>query len=657
MIAITGMGAVTPYGIGVEKLWDALLRGESALSEMDLFDLQGIACVQAGVCRFLSREDSAPRALRLAELACREALGGATPCDDLALCTASNFTSAAETFSHDLDSDVRSLAETFGAKGIRIPVSLSCASGAAALAFAAQLIENGRIRRALVAGYDAISPFSWSGLCSLRTMTKEKIRPFDRNRNGTVFSEGAAAILIESKEAAEERGAQVLAWLSGWGTGNNGHHLTAPSPRGAGSRFVMESALRKAGLKPEDIGCIQAHGTGTKANDLTESQAIHDLFGEAASHVPVTAIKGALGHLMGASSSAEIIAAVLSLRRQLIPPTVNCEDPDPECGLNVVRGEPLAVTAGLDTVLCNAAGFGGCNAAVVVSRDPVSTAAPLADAPIPILGVGTLCALGCDPEEVAACWEEGEATGEFTIPEYALEEMNVSPKAYVDPASQHFLAACAQTGVGDDRSIPTGVISGTAHGCAKTAEMFFDDYKRKGPRFVRPFIFPHSYSNTPASLAAMEWELTGPHFHFSGGSCASGLALVAAFDCLRKDWNAQILVGGSDAEPTGESASALLLAARAADTQSPVGWILGCGIGTTAEEALTQLRTRCPETAPCERLDAVKVAELCGNVGGNETLLGVALSLQMPGTHLVVTEDHGTAVAVAVKTVRAADAD
>lgn len=656
MIAITGMGAVTPYGIGVEKLWDALLRGESALSEMDLFDLQGIACVQAGVCRFLSREDSAPRALRLAELACREALGDAMPRDDLAICAASNFTSAAETFSRDLDSDVRSLAEAFGAKGIRIPVSLSCASGAAALAFAAQLIENGRIRRALVVGYDAISPFSWSGLCSLRTMTKEKIRPFDRNRNGTVFSEGAGAILIESKEAAEERGAQVLAWLSGWGTGNNGHHLTAPSPRGAGSRFVMESALRKAGLKPEDIGCIQAHGTGTKANDLTESQAIHDLFGEAATHIPVTAIKGVLGHLMGASSSAEIIAAVLSLRRQLIPPTVNCEDPDPECGLNVVRGEPLAVAAGLDTVLCNAAGFGGCNAAVVVSRTASPAAAPVADAPIPIFGFGTLCALGCDPEEVAACWKEGEATGEFTIPEYELEEMGVSPKAYVDPASQHFLAACAQTGVGDARSIPTGVISGTAHGCAKTAEMFFEDYKRKGPRFVRPFIFPHSYSNTPASLAAMEWELTGPHFHFSGGSCASGLALVAAFDCLRKDWNAQILVGGSDAGPAGESASALLLASQATDTQVPVGWILGCGIGTTAEEAVTQLRMRCPETDPCERLDAAKVAELCGNVGGNETLLGVALALQMPGTHLVVTEDHGTAVAVAVKTARAADA-
>lgn len=649
MIAITGMGAATPYGIGVEKLWDALLRGESALSEMDLFDLQGIACAQAGVCRFLSGEDSSPRALRLAELACREALGDAAPRDDLALLTASNFTSAAETFSHDLDEDVLALAQTFGIHGIRIPISLSCASGASALAFAAQLIEDGRIRRALVVGYDAISPFSWSGLCSLRTMTREKIRPFDLNRNGTVFSEGAAAILIESREAAEERGAEPLAWLTGWGTGNNGHHLTAPSPRGAGSRFVMETALRKAGLKPDDVSCIQAHGTGTKANDLTESQAIHDLFGEAAKRVPVTAIKGALGHLMGASSSAEIIAAVLSLRRQLIPPTVNCENPDPECGLNVVRGEPLAVSGELETVLCNAAGFGGCNAAVVVSRTPRPGTAPVADSPIPILGVGTLCALGCDPEEVAACWEEGEATGEFTIPEYALEDMNVSPKAYVDPASQHFLAACAQTGVGDGRTIPTGVISGTAHGCAKTVEMFFEDYKRKGPRFVRPFVFPHSYSNTPASLAAMEWELTGPHLHFSGGSCASGLALVAAFDCLRRDWNARILVGGTDAEPQGESASALLLAAQAGDTQTPVGWILGCGIGTTAEEALAQLHARCPEAADCKRLDMAKVAELCGNAGGNETLLGVTLALQTPGVHLIVTEDRGTAVAVALR--------
>lgn len=406
-IAITGMGAVTPFGIGVERLWNALFNKESAISEMDLFDIKGLACTRAGVCRFLEKDGDKPRALRLAEIAGGKAIqqAGLPPCE-AAVITATNFGSAAETFSPALESDVNALADGFGLHGLRIPVSLSCASGASALALAAQLIAEGRVDCALVVGYDALTPFAWSGLCSLRTMTKDAVRPFDVNRSGTVFSEGAAALVLESEESAGKRHAQIIAWMAGWATGNNGYHLTAPAPRGAGSRQVMEGALATAGMKPEEVGAIQAHGTGTKANDLTESQAIHDLFGEKAASIPVTSIKGALGHLLGASSSAEVIVAALSLQRHAIPPTMNCENPDPACGLDIVTANKGKAAYAFDNVLCNAAGFGGCNAAILLTAQPpaLPQTAP-ALAPVPITGIGAVCALGIGAEEIAAAQE------------------------------------------------------------------------------------------------------------------------------------------------------------------------------------------------------------------------------------------------------------
>ncbi|MBO4287685.1 MAG: hypothetical protein J5985_05920 [Kiritimatiellae bacterium] len=405
-VAVTGMGVATPFGKGVARFWDALLKGENAISQMDLFDLQGLACTQAGVCRWLEGEPACrelPRALRLAALACEEALAqSAVSRDNTAILTATNF-GPDPLVPEPVKRDVDILAECFGLSGVRIPVSLSCASGASALAFAHLLLcAFPELDRAVVVAYDALSPFAWSGLCSLRTMTKEKIRPFDVHRSGTVFSEGAAAIVLE-RDASDDR---ALAWLSGCVTGNNGFHLTAPAARGAGSRRVMEQALRCSGFAPEAIDCIQAHGTGTKANDLTESQALHDLFGERASAIPLTAIKGAVGHLLGASSSAEVIAAVCSLRENLIPPTANCETPDPECDVNVVT-LPFSPAQPLQAVLCNAAGFGGCNAALVVSKERPAPE-PAGDARVFIAGAGAVTPLGLDLAETADAFREVE---------------------------------------------------------------------------------------------------------------------------------------------------------------------------------------------------------------------------------------------------------
>jgi 3-oxoacyl-(acyl-carrier-protein) synthase len=675
-IAITGLGAVTPFGTGVDALWQALLRGDSAISDMDLFDLGGIACTRAGVVRAYTPPagfGGGPRASGFAAGACREALAQAGLLDtpsalaETALITASNFgdidageaalvppgqpglhVEAARHCAHAAPADA--LADAFGLGGPRIPLSLSCVSGASAAATAATLIAAGHVRRVLIVGYDALSRFSWSGLCSLRTMTRDAVRPFDVNRSGTLFTEGAAALVLERADLC----AAPLAFLRGWATGNNGHHMTAPAPRGAGSAAVMRDALARAGIAPDAVDHINTHGTGTKPNDSTETQAIHDLFGARAAAIPVTSVKGLLGHMLGAAGSVELVVSVLSLQRGLIPPTGNLVSQDPECALDVVTAPR---TVPLTCVLSNSAGFGGCNAAIVVTkpeevltceRSNVRELKNPAPAPLPnsrtpellITGLGMVSALGADAEETAAALHEREPAlmplARFAVPEIPLPPLageapdvdlaacGVAPKAYLDRASQLFLAACGmafqRAGLDAERlaALNAGVMCGTAWGCMDTAETFFADYILKGPRLVKPFLFPHAYSNTAASLAAMEWSLKGPHENVAAAETASGIALVEAAHLLRSGQTGLIAAGGVDAlsktrlmstpagtrtpapatggagvpsaasPAPGEAAAVLILEtadSAAARGVPPLGRLLGCGLAATPEAA------------------------------------------------------------------------
>jgi len=738
-IAITGLGAVTPYGSGIEALWSALLRGDSAISDMDLFELGGIACTRAGVIRDYvppAGFEVGPRASGFAAGACLEALQHADLLDDpaalaeTALITASNFGDidsgeralipvdcpehAAADSRHCAHADPAArLASVFGLGSLRLPLSLSCASGASAAATAANLITAGHVTRVLIVGYDALSRFSWSGLCSLRTMTKDAVRPFDVNRSGTIFTEGAAAVLLERADLCAARGAQPLALLNGWATGNNGHHMTAPAPRGAGSEYVMRNALAHAGISPDAVEHINAHGTGTKPNDTTETQAIQDLFGCRAASIPVTSVKGLLGHMLGAAGSVELAVSVLSLQRGIIPPTGNLLNHDPECALDVVTS-PRNVA--LSCVLSNSAGFGGCNAAVVLTR-PVSSelrSAPRAmqtpaEAPQPpvwITGLGVVSPLGADAEETACALQEGEPAlfplSRVTLPERVepplageapdpdLATCGVAPKPYLDRTSQLFLAACgmALQRCGADEAAraaaDAGVLCGTAWGCVGTAETFFADYVLKGPRLVKPFLFPHAYSNTAASLAAMEWSLKGPHENMAAFETASGVALVEAADLIRCGRAHLLVAGGADALsatalrarsltddalPACESAAVLVLEEEESACRRdavPLGKLLGCGLAATAEfaaraalaqaglsaDALAAIYVNAAARPAAAALNAtVKLIEpeqLCGDAQGATTALHLAFALLSghPSPVLILTAEANTCVAL-----------
>lgn len=396
-IVVTGMGVVSPLGTGVPAVWQALCRGESGIRDLTRFPVKDFAFTRGGEIgdfrlppEFAAVGAAADLATQFMLVAAAEALRdahleSASPeLDTAGVVLSTNFGGilSGESVMEDLVGKGTAPAAAFGEYacqaaadriadhwrmgGPRLVLSLSCASGTAAIGYGMDLIRCGHAKAVLTGGYDSLSRFAWSGLSALRTMSKDAVRPFDKNRNGTIFSEGAAALLIEDEEQALRRGAAVYAVAEGYGANNNAFHMTAPAREGAGSAAVMRMALRDAGLDPADIDHINAHGTGTKQNDVTETQAIKAVFGQRAYEVPITSIKSMTGHMMGAAGSIEAIASVLTIRDGVIPPTTNYRDADPECDLpcvvNVKREMPVR------SVLSNSAGIGGCNAAVVFRR-------------------------------------------------------------------------------------------------------------------------------------------------------------------------------------------------------------------------------------------------------------------------------------------------
>ena len=387
-VVVTGRGALTPFGDGVDALWQACLAGKSGLAPLTCFDTEGFTFTRGGQIPDLEVPSDTDRAAHIMQTAARAAFKDAglqAGADNrAAMVLASNFGGAcsheqlfeqvnggkpmnasAAAASH-MSNCAEVLSSELGATGPRVMLSLSCASGTAAIYHAADLIRMGRTEMAVAGGYDALSRFAWSGLSALRAMTKEEIRPFDKDRAGTIFSEGAGALVLESMQHAIARGATIHAEVLGGWLNNNAFHLTAPAKLGAGSAMVMTRALQHSGIAPDSVDHIDAHGTGTKYNDVTETQAIKSTFGAHAAHLSVTSIKSMTGHLMGAAGIIEAISSIQSLKHGVIPPTSNYQTPDPECDLDYVTNTAREAT--LTTILSNSAGIGGCNAAILLRR-------------------------------------------------------------------------------------------------------------------------------------------------------------------------------------------------------------------------------------------------------------------------------------------------
>jgi 3-oxoacyl-[acyl-carrier-protein] synthase II len=240
-------------------------------------------------------------------------------------------------------------------------IANACASGTNAIGHAFQCIRSGRYERVLAGGYDALCELVFVGFDSLQAATPDKCRPFDAQRSGMVLGEGAAVLALEEWNAAQGRGATILAELKGYGISTDNHHLTQPDPSGVGPRIAMEQALRSANINPTEVDYINAHGTATRFNDSAEAKAIQDLF---SSPPPVSSTKSMMGHSLGAAGAIEAVVCVLAMQHGLLPPNINFNKLDEEIDLDIVANEPRFQP--VKTVLSNSFGFGGTNASIVL---------------------------------------------------------------------------------------------------------------------------------------------------------------------------------------------------------------------------------------------------------------------------------------------------
>jgi len=266
------------------------------------------------------------------------------------------------------------IAIRFGLKGVNYTTTSACTSATHAIGESARMIRDGLQDIMVTGGSEStVTPLGVGGFCSMRALSTRNdephkaSRPFDRDRDGFVLGEGAAILVLESLEHAEKRGAQILAEVVGYGFSCDAYHITAPSENGEGARACMTMALHDAGMQPEQMDYVNAHGTSTDANDITETRAIKEVFGEHANgKLLVSSTKSMTGHLLGAAGAIEAAFCILGIRDSVVPPTINLDNPAEECDLDYVAHKPRKME--LETTLSNSFGFGGTNASVIIRK-------------------------------------------------------------------------------------------------------------------------------------------------------------------------------------------------------------------------------------------------------------------------------------------------
>lgn len=405
-VVITGLGAITPLGSSVEAFWDGLIHGRSGIRRITHFDASDLPCQIAGEVpdfdphEYLERKDvrRTARSSQMAIASARQALRAAnlpTPMREpertgvvfgTGVGGIDLITNAAEVLHSEGYTRINPfhlpmgipnmaaamIAREFQCLGPNTTTTTACAAGTQAVGEGAELIRRGAADIVIAGGTEAIVlDVTIGAFCVMRAMPTHyndrpelASRPFDKNREGFVLAEGAAALVLESLDHALARGARIYAEVLGHASSSDGFHMAALAPDGAGPTRAMRWAIENAGLKPQDIDYINAHGTSTLLNDATETLAIKKVFGESAYDISISSTKSMLGHAMGASGALEALTCVLTINNNLIPPTINYETPDPDCDLNYTPNQ--ASKKQVNITLSNSFGLGGQNACLVL---------------------------------------------------------------------------------------------------------------------------------------------------------------------------------------------------------------------------------------------------------------------------------------------------
>lgn len=400
-VVVTGVGLVTALGTGLEKNWEALMEGRSGIGPITRFDASDFATRIAGEVRDFNPEDWIERrdikkmdlfiqyAIAAAEQAMRQsgfkvgddnadrvgvvvgnAIGGILTLEENHLLYLNDrLKRITPFFIPKLLSNLApgQIAIRYGARGVNLATSTACSSGSHAVGEAYRMIRDGYLDAAIAGGSEAaLSSLGVGGFIAMRALSTRNnapeaaSRPFDAARDGFVMSEGAAALILEEREAALARSASILAEVAGYAANSDAYHITSPSPGGLGAARCMRQCLEDGDLDPGEVDYINAHGTSTPQGDVAETQAIRQVFGEHAARIAVSSTKSMTGHALGAAGAIESVYTVLAIARGMLPPTINYERPDPDCDLDYVPNQPRV--AKIRLALNNSFGFGGANA-------------------------------------------------------------------------------------------------------------------------------------------------------------------------------------------------------------------------------------------------------------------------------------------------------
>ncbi|PTN36877.1 beta-ketoacyl-ACP synthase II [Desulfonatronum sp. SC1] len=406
-VVVTGISAVTPLGVDARTSWERLIKGESGIAPLTRFDAKDHATKIAGEVKGFDPEKYMPaKQTRRMELFAQFAVAAAKmlledadwtiPAERahrtaaIIGCGIGGLDALERSQATLLKSGPRKISPFFipslianmasgqvsiftGAKGNNLVTTSACASGLHSIGTAFSELLLGRADAAICGGTEAcLTPLAMAGFNALKALSTRNdepqlaSRPFENSRDGFVMGEGCGLLLLETLEHAQARGANILAEVVGYGASGDAFHITAPDEDGSGMSLAMRAALDEAGISPEEVDHINAHGTSTKLNDITETRAIKRVFGKHAASIAITGNKSMIGHLLGAAGGVESVFSVLTLLHGMIPGTINMVEPDPECDLDYVTDGSRK--ADVRYVLCNSFGFGGTNATILYKR-------------------------------------------------------------------------------------------------------------------------------------------------------------------------------------------------------------------------------------------------------------------------------------------------
>jgi len=406
-VVITGLAAISPVGTGVDKFWDSLVNGRSGIGPITRFAADQFPTRIAGEVKdfdpsqYIDKKEAKRMdrftqfAVAGAKMAVADAgidleqlekdrvgvvlgsgIGGIETMEESCRVLSEKGPGRVSPFFVPMmigNMAAGQIAISLGVTGPNITVVTACASATNAVGDAFKLIQRGGAEVVIAGGTEAsITPLSFAGFCSMKALStrndepEKASRPFDAERDGFVMGEGAGLLVLESLEHAQKRGARIYAEILGYGATADAHHITAPAPGGVGAARAMQEAIKDAGIKPEDVDYINAHGTSTELNDKYETLAIKSVFGDHAYKLAISSIKSMTGHLLGAAGGIEAVATVLSVANNLVPPTINLDNPDPECDLDYVPHQARKMT--VNYALSNSLGFGGHNATILFGK-------------------------------------------------------------------------------------------------------------------------------------------------------------------------------------------------------------------------------------------------------------------------------------------------